>query len=184
LIKKFNISNGFIDTSKIDNIRIIYSDDIPFYDDYIYITYYGYFYNPINEQLENVNTRWKHYVNNISLYFNHPTQSITFYFNQDNLTGGCIQLYFDGILVKNVNVDKFDKDNKFKTIYLHDTKNFFNLKSGIENNYLNNFMNNNSVNLSRINSVELVYHNVDIIYIQQNFFVSYYLPSMAKIFSD
>lgn len=172
-----------IDLTRIDNFSISYQKNTNIKNEYINYSLYGIYYNEIDNTYEKKNTKYKYYLNTINLYYSHPTYFIDLISKTDDPTKqGNIYFYICGVMVKNIIVNK----NTFDVYRI----NFENIEKKIkkkyckQDDYLSLEMISKTINLSRVDNIQIASSNVIIKDITQFYFTTYYLPHMIKIFSD
>ncbi len=186
-IKKINYRNesyeDHIDLRKINEVRISYQKDVFNEDDVIHYSLYGYKYNILNQSFEKQNTKFKYFMNTINLYLNCPTKYLTFYVETiDRTKSGNIYLYIEGKMVNNICIN--GENLRTVKINFNNIDNYLKKPIGIEEKYLTEKIISRTLNLSRIDSVQVASSNVKLYSVISSFFQTYNLQHMNQMFSD
>lgn len=173
----------YIDSMKIDNLCISYPKNTNFNNEYIYYTLGGIKFNQMNETFEEINTKYKYYLNTTGLYFSHPTYFINVLAKKQNPNKeGNIYFYINGIEIKNLVVSN-DKQDIYR-INFNDIDKIIKKKYAQQDKYLSSKIASQTINLSRVNDFQIAFSNVIIKDITQFYYNVYSLPEMVQLFSD
>ncbi len=187
-IKNITFRNGsfddHIDLTKINIVRISYQKGTFNDDDVIHYSLYGYKYNILNQTFEKQNTKYKYFINTIQLFLNNPTKFLTFYAKTiDETKSGNIYLYIEGKMVNNICVNS-GKNLETVKINFNNIDNYLKEPTGFEEKYLTEKIISETLNMSKINSVQVASSNVDLWYIIISFLKTYNMYHMNQIFCD
>lgn len=175
--------NNYIDLTKIDQARISYQKGIFNDDDVIHYSLYGYKYDKLNQTFKKQNTKYKYFINTTKLFLNSPTKFITIYAETiDKTKSGNIYFYLDGIMVNNICIKS--ENNEYIRINFDKIHNYLIKPSGIEEKYLTEKINLETLNISRINDVQIASSNVKLSDIVVSYFQTYNMKYMNQIFCD
>ncbi len=187
-IKNITFRNGsfddHIDLTKINIVRISYQKGTFNDDDVIHYSLYGYKYNILNQTFEKQNTKYKYFINTIQLFLNNPTKFLTFYAKTiDETKSGNIYLYIEGKMVNNICVNS-GKNLETVKINFNNIDNYLKKPTGFEEKYLTEKIISETLNMSKINSVQVASSNVDLWYIIISFLKTYNMYHMNKVYCD
>lgn len=186
-IKNINFRNdsfdNHIDFTKIDQVRITYQKDIFNEDNVICYSLYGYKYNRLNKTFEKQNTKYKYFINTTNLNLNLATKYITFFAETiDKTKSGNIYFYLNGTMVNNMCFTSV----KHESIRINFDKihNFLIKPSSIQDKYLTEKINSETLNMSKINHIQVAYSNVKLCNVTSSYFQTYSVEHMHQLFCD
>lgn len=173
-----------IDLSRIDSFLISYPKNTNFKSEHIHYSLCGIKCDEINNVYKKINTKYRYYLNTIYLSFSHPTYFINFISKTiDPCKKGNIYVYINGVMIKNIIVNNNDYD--IYRINFNDVKKKIKKKfSGTEDKYLSSEIFSKTINLSRVDDLQIAFSNVIISSITQFHYYIYLLPQMMLMFSS
>jgi hypothetical protein len=177
---------SYINLMNINDIRITYPKNTNFNSEYIYYSLYGLKFNHISETYEEINTKYKYYINTINLFYSNPTYFINLYAKTIDINKqGNIYFYIDGVMIKNIVVTN-NIENNFDVyrISFDDIHKNFKKTIGKQDKYLSSELALKTLNFTYINNIQIAFSNVIISDIIQFYYIVYLLPYMTQLFSD
>jgi len=171
----------FMNFNKILNISIIIPKEyVNFaFDEKLQVIAHGYFYNKGN--LGDLTTKtidiYPHYDNTISPMMHHPTDSIDLYVEGK----GTVICYVNGEEYSRMHVGDKNSYFEFHRMKFNDEENYFH---GLQNNYLSDEINKNTINFSRVDNVNFITIGCKINKINQHYYETLSYPGRYKIFSN
>lgn len=169
----------FLNLNRIDKTEIIFpKNTVDFkFDEKIHIIAYGYFKNKNgwSEFTQKNIYVYPHSDNNCVLSLSHPTDSID------------ITVAGQGTIIVMLNAEEYEKiiideNNSYYPFHRIKLKDPDQTYRGPQNNYLSEEINKNSLNLSRVNSFNIISIGCKITQINQHYWQIYYFPSRTQIF--
>ncbi len=187
-IKKIQFRNSLfddhIDLTKIDKVRISYQKGTFNDNDVIHYSLYGYKYNILDQTFEKQNTKYKYFINTIQLLLNNPTKFLTFYAETiDKTKSGNIYLYIEGKMVNNICINS-EKNLETIKINFNNIDHYLKKPTGLEEKYLTEKIISETLNMSRIQSVQVASSNVNLNSVTISFLKTYNMYHMNQIFCD
>ncbi len=187
-IKKIQFRNSLfddhIDLTKIDKVRISYQKGTFNDNDVIHYSLYGYKYNILDQTFEKQNTKYKYFINTINLLLNNPTKFLTFYAETiDKTKSGNIYLYIEGKMVNNICINS-EKNLETIKINFNNIDHYLKKPTGLEEKYLTEKIISETLNMSRIQSVQVASSNVNLNSVTISFLKTYNMYHMNQIFCD
>ncbi len=187
-IKKIQFRNSLfddhIDLTKIDKVRISYQKGTFNDNDVIHYSLYGYKYNILDQTFEKQNTKYKYFINTINLLLNNPTKFLTFYAETiDKTKSGNIYLYIEGKMVNNICINS-EKNLETIKINFNNIDHYLKKPTGLEEKYLTEKIISETLNMSRIQSVQVASSNVNLNSVTTSFLKTYNMYHMNQIFCD
>ncbi len=187
-IKKIQFRNSLfddhIDLTKIDKVRISYQKGTFNDNDVIHYSLYGYKYNILDQTFEKQNTKYKYFINTIQLLLNNPTKFLTFYAETiDKTKSGNIYLYIEGKMVNNICINS-EKNLETIKINFNNIDHYLKKPTGLEEKYLTEKIISETLNMSRIQSVQVASSNVNLNSVTTSFLKTYNMYHMNQIFCD
>ena len=132
-----------------------------------------------------INTNITKYITTYSLKINAPTDSIDFYGRIGNMyttnptPNGKITISLNNKVYSSVDIDK-SNDNKLIRIKMDNSSGAF--AEGDENNYLSSDINTHTINMTKVQYIDVEYQNFTTSTINQNVYIAYNYPERSPIF--